>query len=186
MAGNGSSELTSPVWVNRKRLTVKSHSLPLPNASHRRDKRGDCESKMNGMRDTWTSAVVAQYEDNDIPRVASLTPSDETDKSTSNVDEAREQETSEKKLLELAKNEEAACFESPKAHNNSRDNIVYLSPTLSETSPKSSSPFRQSLDDEAKEKDRQRQLEQDRINNSKKLLRESIEAMMAKDGTQSG
>jgi len=45
-----------------------------------------------------------------------------------------------------------------------------------ESVPSMKSDFRQSLDDEAREKDRQRQIEDERLQQSKKLLRESIVA----------
>ena len=45
-----------------------------------------------------------------------------------------------------------------------------------ESAPSIKSDFRQSLEDEAKEKERQRAMEEQRLQQSKKLLREGIDA----------
>jgi hypothetical protein len=139
----------------------------------------------NGSVDAWASAVVAHYDDNDIPHIASSISSDEYD-TNDDVDE---------KKIELSTTSSTSLSKgntSTTTTNNLADTLQHLnlqtSPTNDTTfsSPKSTkSDFRQSLDDEARQKDEMRKLELEHIAISKQLLRESLDTITARESSTS-
>ncbi|KAL7541577.1 hypothetical protein ACHAXR_011041 [Thalassiosira sp. AJA248-18] len=127
--------------------------------------------------ESWSAAVSALNHDkyyNDIPPITTLTPSDEEARDVlvpnDGGEEEEEKKTETTTTTTTTMNHITTTTTTPPSPTKSIMSIPDLS------SPKSS-PFRQSLDEEAKAKDRQRSLEAERIANSKQLLRESMNSL---------